>query len=103
MRDLCEDVGVSQSKLGADVSQSLNNRIADLVAAKTIQDLPFLNFELASHVNGEEVEVSKMELSHGYKLFFTPGQRKIPKTKEGSIDWLKLTRIKILSIAKDVK
>jgi hypothetical protein len=94
LRLLCEDEDIAIVRLGADVSSKLHARLADLSAAKEINEL------LAGKpaINEDNLNEYKIELSNVWRLIFCSNHVKPPLDKKDNIDWSHVTRIKILRI-----
>lgn len=92
LRSCCESAGKAERKYGQQVARKLRHRIADLMAAKRIDEL------LAG--NPREINESEMaiDLCDGYRLVFAPGHTNIPLLDSGAVNWSEVSRIKILRI-----
>lgn len=79
--------------MGADVSENLRHRLADLRSATNVEELPF-DKPFAVDDSGRFA----LALPRGVRIVFTPGHTNTPKTGSGDVDWLRVSRIKILQI-----
>lgn len=94
LRTLCESSADAISELGQEVAYSLIDRLADLDAAVSINDV--LVGQPQAFDNGELV----LELATGYRLLGRANHPNNPKTKHGAIDWEKVSRVKLVDIVK---
>ena len=94
VRTLCEQPEVATAHLGIDVARMLMNRLADLSAAESIDDV------LAGQktMNGEVVE---LRLCGKYALTLSCGHFHPPLLSAGGIDWPKVSRIRVDGIKSD--
>jgi hypothetical protein len=96
LRKLCEDEQAAIEKYGMEISMKLQGRIADITAATTVNDLLAGNPALLD----KESNNYKVDLSINHLLVFCSANTKVPQQSDGSINWEKVTRIKILEIQK---
>ena len=94
LRAICEDQSVAEGNLSSSVSEQLRGRLADLHAARSLQDLVagrptvdpgdhrFLTLELAERL------VLRLQVNH-------PDP---PRLGDGMIDWSRVRRLRIVSI-----
>jgi len=91
IRSICLDTDIAHAKLGAAIAVSLQTRLSELIAADNINDLPL----------GDPAEIDdscyKIDLIDGYRLIFCNNHPK-PPLRDGKINWVEVTRIKILKI-----
>jgi hypothetical protein len=79
--------------LGATVAEALKHRLADFRAASCPKDL--LAGRPRRISDGREIVV---DLTDTHEIVFRPNHPDCPMTKNGEIDWDKVSRIQILSI-----
>ena len=96
LRTVCESTATAADQFGAEVAGQLRNRIADILAASTIDELPAGNPHLL-HA-GRNMAV---DLSNGYRILFCANHTKVPMDGNGKVDWSKVTRIRLLRIEVD--
>jgi plasmid maintenance system killer protein len=98
IRTLCEDPDAASIRFGQAVAKDLMSRLADIDATDFIEDLVVGN---PGELKEDNLYNYKVELGEGYRLIFCCNHVKnIPLTENGSIDWKRVTRIKILKIEK---
>jgi proteic killer suppression protein len=92
LRELCEKQEVARKKLGHACARKLHIRLADLEAATTVNDLVAGKPHPLRHDRAGQFAV---ELTGGYRLVFAPGNDPIPRHRNESIDWSRVTIIRI--------
>ena len=78
---------------GSLVAEALTHRLADLIAAATVTDIIAGRPQVLNDSQHMSVEFAKT-----HRLIFCPNHRTNPTKQDGTIDWVKVTRIKILRI-----
>jgi proteic killer suppression protein len=94
LRKECEDEQVAIEKYGTEISMKLQGRIADIIAATTVSDLLAGNPSMLNKGSNNY----KVDLSSNCLLVFCSANTKVPQDSNGSVDWERVTRIKILEI-----
>lgn len=95
LRELCEGKAAAESEFGTTVARSLRRRVSDLRAADSVADLVASS---AGEHGSPRVGQYVVKLSDGWQVVFTANHRDTPLLKDGEVDWLSVTRIKILRI-----
>ena len=94
LRSICENESVMDKKLGRVGAQAFQVCLADLRAASTIADVT-INYA-AKMVSPSEIE---LVLAEGIHVRLRAVELKTKKRKLNTIDWAKLSRLKIMEIA----
>lgn len=94
-RQLCENETIAERKLGTNVAEKLKRRFADLRAATNVKDLAVGKPQEISSAGQQQISV---ELCDGYHFVFCANHNSNPLLESGSIDWARVSRIKILRI-----
>jgi toxin HigB-1 len=95
IKQLCTDKRYARGKLSVQGMKKLRTRMADLVAAPTVTELPIagnphpLKYDLAGHY--------AVGLDGGRRLVFKPIEP-APRNGSGDIEWQRVTRIIITAI-----
>lgn len=95
IRQLCEQQTTASRKLGTACARKLRSRLADLQAAERVTDL------LAGRphpLQGVRDGQFALDLEGGRRLVFEPDHQPVPSRDDGSIDWFRITRIRITYI-----
>jgi plasmid maintenance system killer protein len=95
LRTLCENGAQAQQELGSGAAEMLKHRLADLRAATSINDLIAGHPCTLDDTGGRQMVIS---LSHGRRVKICANHPRNPLTASGTIDWSKVSRIKILAI-----
>ena len=95
LREICEFEERALDELGIVVSESLKERLADLMAAPSPNDL------LAGSprsIGGGKDESMVLDLGHGYQMSFVANHPQNPVDESGAIDWSRVSRIRIIDV-----
>jgi hypothetical protein len=94
IRSLCENSSKAAEMYGESASAFLRDRLADLRAATTIDDL------VAGSIAFHDSQALSLELYDGYKLILEANHSSNPKTGDGKTDWQNVRRLKVMEITK---
>lgn len=98
LRALCLNESIAKQELGGEVAEKLKRRLADIAAASVVAELLMLP--------GKPTEISHqpeqmaIELVDGWLLLFSSGHTKERTLPDGSTDWGRVRRIKVLKVEK---
>ena len=95
IRQLCEDECFAKKTLGADIAKKLKTRLADIMAANCVTEIPTgspKEFEINGQFN---IHVT---IWSPHYLSFCSAHEHAPLNTVGKIDWKYVTRIKILNL-----
>jgi hypothetical protein len=96
LRTICEDEEKADVELGADLAQALRHRLADLVSATIIKDLP------AGRPRPDSTgQLKIIDLDASHRLIVKANHYENPMTESNQVDWDLVSRIKILRIEGD--
>ena len=95
LRMICENEEYAHETLGADIARKLITRLADLMAAKCVIDIPSGSPHEIS-LNGEPAY--KVNIFPPHHLIFRSVHEHQPFDDEGHIDWHNVSRIQIINI-----
>lgn len=90
LRQLCEQSQLAQKKLGAPCAKKLRARLADLMAASSVKEL---TTGRPHPLKRDWVGHYAVDLAGGKRLVFKPDNEPIPRTNDGSIDWMSVTQV----------
>lgn len=94
-RELCEQRAIASRKLGSACARKLRSRLADLQAAEHVTDLVAGRPHPLRGVRGGQFA---LDLEGGRRLVFEPNHQPVPIRDDGSIDWFRVTRVRIIYI-----
>lgn len=95
VRTVCENEAHAKNELGSEVAEVLKRRLADLRAATSVRDLVAGQ---PRELDGADKRHLAIDLCNGRRIVFCANHLKHPVTGTGELDWLKVTRIKILRV-----
>jgi len=98
LRDICENEAQAKVKLGETVAETLKHRLADLQAATSVKDLVAGRPRTMS---GSAEKTMLVDLRDGYNLVFTANHPNNPVKQDKTVDWERVSRVKIMSIERD--
>ncbi len=84
-------------KLGKKRAQVFKQRLDDLMAADTLEDVRFLPgryHELKENRKGQW----SCDLDHPYRLIFVPHEEPIPENEHGQYLWIEITGVEVMEI-----
>lgn len=92
LRELCEIAAAADRKLGQPSARKLRSRLMDLRAASTASELVAGR---PHHLTGDRAGQVALDLSRGHRLVFSAANDPLPVTADGTINWSKVTIIRI--------
>ncbi len=95
LRKLCEDPREAKRKLGAASAKKLQSRLADLLAASQLGDVPAGN---PHPLKGDRVGQFAIRLSGGHRLVMEAADDPVPITADGATDWKHVSSVRIVFI-----
>lgn len=97
LRHLCEREAKARRDFGVRLAEKLKRRLADLRAASCVNELAAGR----PRKRGSRNRQIALNLYKDSKIIFSANHNSIPVLESGSVDWSKVTRIKILRIEGD--
>lgn len=94
LREICEDEAIARTLLEPNAVELLIERLADLRAAETIFALPVGS----PAVTGSQGERLTISLGNRCTMIWIANHSKLPLSEIGTVDWKRVTRIRLLSI-----
>jgi proteic killer suppression protein len=97
LRKMANDDRLAVRELGKIRAKLYKERLDDLRAASTLEDVRFLPgrfHELTENRKGQWA----CDLDHPYRLIFQPHEEPIPEDDNGKYIWLEITGVEILEI-----
>jgi len=95
LRALCEEPEAATAQYGGDVARALINRIADIAAAETIEDVLAGNPTISEAGKGESVSIL---LGGGHRIILRCNHLNPPMSALGKVDWSKVSRVRVEGI-----
>lgn len=98
LREFCESETKSINILGVQKSLILKHRLADLRAATCVNDLIVGNPRIVIRENEQQYV---LDIFNDFSLFFCANHNNNPLNNDDSINWSKVSRIKIIKIGSN--
>lgn len=95
LRRVCEDTRGAKRRLGHASAKKLQSRIADLVAATRLGDIPAGR---PHPLKGSRAGQFAVHLAGGQRLVFVATDDPMPVTDDGATDWKQVTSIRIVFV-----
>jgi proteic killer suppression protein len=97
LQRLCESAKELQRSYGKACAQKLMTRLADLVAARTLEDLRLLPGR-CHELKGKRKGQLALDLAGGIRLIFRPSQNPTPVKEDGGLDWQQIDAVEVTEI-----
>jgi len=94
LRSLCESEDKAAALYGVEVAAALRRRLADLRAARTVEDL----VAGKRWLDGHEQENLHLGITGGHELHCKPNHRNPPRDEHGLIAWGGVHRLQVVDI-----
>jgi len=101
LQKLCSLNREAQKQLGAKMARKLQQRLMELKAASTlddIEDISRLPPVRCHELTGKRKGQLSVDLEHPYRLLFVPAHNPLPTKEDGGVDWVGITEIEIIGI-----
>lgn len=98
LQKLCSVSREAQRHLGAKRAGRLQQRMMELKAANSLDDISRLPPARCHQLTGNRKGQLSVDLEHPYRMLFIPANNPIPETEDGGLDWLGVTEIEIIGI-----
>ncbi len=98
LQKLCSVSREAQRHLGAKRARRLQQRMMELKAAISLDDISSLPPARCHELTGNRKGQLSVDLEHPYRLVFIPANNPIPKAADGGLDWPEVTEIEIIEI-----
>jgi len=83
---------------GADNGRRICQRLTQLMAADNLETLRLLPQTRAHELIGDRAGQISVDVRHPYRLLLVPDHDEIPRKPDGGLDWMRVTKVKILGI-----
>jgi len=99
LQKVCNNSVVAQKAFGAKRARKLQQRLMELSAAETLNDISHLPPARCHELTGNRRGQLSVDLEHPYRLLFVPANDPIPRHPDGGLCWEEITEIEIIEIA----
>ena len=98
MQKLCSKGAEAIKKLGPKGGLKLQQRIMELHAAKTLDDISRVPPARCHELTGNRKGQLSVDLDHPYRLIFIPANDPLPELEAGGLDWARVTEVEIIGV-----
>jgi len=98
LQKLCSTSREAQRHLGAKRARRLQQRMMELKAAISLDDISRLPPARCHELTGNRKGQLSVDLEYPYRLLFIPANNPLPETKNGGLDWSGVTEIEIIGV-----
>jgi len=95
---MCNSQKEATKKFGSKMANKLMQRLNELQAATTLQDISYLPPSRCHELTGPHKGKFSVDLEHPYRLLFIPANNPVPIKSSGGLDWLNVTEVEITEI-----
>lgn len=95
LRHLCESSAKANRELGVDTADKLRRRIADLRAAISVSDLLL---GAPKEIDCDGRPQIALDLDKRFQITFCANHNTLPELESGTVDWSKVSRVKIVTV-----
>ena len=99
MQKRCSEEKAMQKQWGKKLARKLKQRLTELVAATTLQDICRTPPARCHELKGNRKGQLSVDLEHPYRLIFRPDHSPSPRRKEGGLDWNSVTKVIVIEVA----
>lgn len=98
LQKLCNSEREMRSKYGLRMAEKLMQRLVELQAADTLDDLGRLPSARCHELSQDRAGQLAVDLIHPKRLIFSPNHNPSPTKPDGGLDWTKVTSVVIVEI-----
>jgi plasmid maintenance system killer protein len=98
LEKLCNSTKEMRAKLGDRNARILEQRLMEIKAADTLEDLAKLPAARCHELTADRKGQLAVNLVHPRRLIFAPDHDPLPTKADGGLDWKRVTRVLILEI-----
>lgn len=98
MQKACNSAGAMNAKWGDKMAKKLRQRLNELQAAVTLEDVSRLPPARCHALTGNLAGHLSVDLVHPYRLLFVPDHEPVPLRPSGGLDWARVTAVVIVSV-----
>ncbi len=92
---VCNSAKEIKASFGQRMADKLQQRLFELQAAETLDDVPRLPPPRCHEMTGDRKGQLAVDLVHPFRLVFSPDHDPLPKKADGGLDWKQVTHIVI--------
>lgn len=95
---LCNSQKEMRAKLGPRCAERLEQRLVELKAAMTLEDMRHLRAARCHELTADRKGQLAVDLVHPRRLIFEPDHDPLPAKSDGGLDWSQVTKVVIVEI-----
>jgi proteic killer suppression protein len=95
LRKQCNSFNKARRSFGDSGAKKLMQRLAEIRAAENLQQLMRLPAPRCHPLTGDLGGLFSVDLDHPYRLLFEPAHEPLPVDEDGSLDYSRVTRVRI--------
>lgn len=94
LRAICEDPSSTDAHMGKDRAEAFRDRLADIRAAVTYEDLIVGNPRIGGESGGE----LRVDIGPRGTLVLKANHRHLPWGKDGEVDWSRVSYVRLVEV-----
>ena len=98
LQKMCNSKKDMQKDLGTRCAEQLAQRLAELNAADTLEDMRYIPNARCHELTQDRKGQLAVDLAHPFRLVFVPDHDPVPTKADGGLDWTQVTRIMVVEI-----
>ena len=98
MQKRCSQEKALQKHWGKNLARKLKQRLAELRAATTLQDIGRTPPARCHEPKGKRKGQLSVYLEHPYRLIIKPDHSPLPRKKDGGLDWESVTKVVVIEV-----
>ena len=98
MQKACNSNKEMRARYGDRTAQRLQQRLAELAAAQTLDDMSRLPPARCHELAGDRRRQLAVDLVHPRRLIFVPDENPVPTKPDGGLDWTQVTRVQVIDV-----
>jgi plasmid maintenance system killer protein len=98
LEKLCNSQKVMRAQLGDRCAKVLQQRLAEINAADTLEDLEKVPGARCHELKGNRKGQLAVDLVHPKRLVFVPDHDPVPNRPDGGLDWAQVTRVLVTEV-----
>lgn len=87
-----------RARFGKPLAERLQQRLAELKAAETLEDIRRLPSARCHELSQNRQGQLAVDVVHPKRLIFKPDHNPVPWKPDGGLDWSRVTRIRVIEI-----
>jgi len=98
MQKTCSSKKEMRRVWGAVLTKKLQQRLMELKAAGTLEDISRLPPARCHELVGDRKGQLSVDVTHPHRLIFAPDHDPVPRKPDGGLDWTRVTKVVVLEV-----